>query len=59
MHELAHGNCHHNFLQLYLLKNELEKPSLRPRLSRLMFNTVLIVVILVFHDAQGMPFIQG
>ena len=38
MHKEAHGNCHHNFLQLYLLKNELEKPSLRPRLSRLMLN---------------------
>ena len=56
-------------LQLYLLKNELEKPSLRPRLSRLMFNldiplyfhgnTVLIVVILVFRDARVMPVIQG
>lgn len=33
MHEQAHGTCHHNFLQLYLLKNELEKLSLRPRLS--------------------------
>ena len=51
-------------LHLYLLKNELEKPSLRPRLSRLMFNldiplyfhgnTVLIVVILVFRDARVM-----
>ena len=69
MHNEAHGNCHHNFLQLYLLKNELEKPSLRPRLSRLMFNldiplyfhgnTVLIVVILVFRDARVMPVIQG